>query len=595
MTELDDDRDLAAAFASLRAPGSTADYASREPTVQAVGRVSAPRWPQALAGVLAVAVGLAGAGTFLALRNARQTANSATAGYPAARLGAAMAFDSTTGRTVMFGGVEASGASLSDTWAWDGSSWSAVSAGASPPAMFQPRLSDDPADGGVLLLGEIQPKSQAPSAGCAVASGSAAGGGVIVPNSAPALQTPPAPVKAPSSANGIPPVPSLPSSAGTVSTPPSTVCPYPTAPPLIQTWVLTATGWAQKASTPVLSNDTPALGAQLAYDAATAEVVAVTGATLCDSRLYTQGANISPAVMCPLSGGPASPPNSGDALAVPACAPAASCTAPCPAMAGSAVVNCPSLVQSVTSWSWSHGKWSRIAGAFVTGATGVGVVADGQTGHAMLITQSYRSAAAVACPPGAFCPVAGFTWTTDQYRWAGTSWSQTGWDSSAVLGHPSDGGPSSAAPHGFFVSGAALATSANGHELALTVSGEFYARSSSTAGWALESAGDQPGGRSGAAMAEGPDGSIVLFGGVRGAGPEYWGAALPNPGADTWTWDGSSWRHLAGSALPAQPTPYVCPDPKSLANPCVGKPVPVPQTTGAPVIVPPATAESSAS
>ena len=64
------DRDLSSAFEELRAPASTSDYASRTSGIDIPSTRS--RWPQALASGLAVAVALAGAGTFLALRTARQ-------------------------------------------------------------------------------------------------------------------------------------------------------------------------------------------------------------------------------------------------------------------------------------------------------------------------------------------------------------------------------------------------------------------------------------------------------------------------------------------------------------------------------------------
>ncbi len=42
---------------------------------------------------------------------------------PSARAAHAMAFDSARGATVLFGGAESTGAGLSDTWEWDGTTW----------------------------------------------------------------------------------------------------------------------------------------------------------------------------------------------------------------------------------------------------------------------------------------------------------------------------------------------------------------------------------------------------------------------------------------------------------------------------------------
>ena len=51
---------------------------------------------------------------------------------PAARYTHAMAYDSTSQRTVLFGGATSSG-SQADTWEWNGKDWSEVKAGSPPP------------------------------------------------------------------------------------------------------------------------------------------------------------------------------------------------------------------------------------------------------------------------------------------------------------------------------------------------------------------------------------------------------------------------------------------------------------------------------
>ena len=64
-----------------------------------------------------------------------------------------MAYDSTSGYVVLFGGSIA-GYPIAQTWRFANDSWTNVSAnGASPSARSSAALSDDPADGGVLLFG----------------------------------------------------------------------------------------------------------------------------------------------------------------------------------------------------------------------------------------------------------------------------------------------------------------------------------------------------------------------------------------------------------------------------------------------------------
>jgi len=43
--------------------------------------------------------------------------------HPSARIGHAMAYDSARGVTVLFGGLDRSGAHCDDTWEWNGEIW----------------------------------------------------------------------------------------------------------------------------------------------------------------------------------------------------------------------------------------------------------------------------------------------------------------------------------------------------------------------------------------------------------------------------------------------------------------------------------------
>jgi hypothetical protein len=77
---------------------------------------------------------------------------------PSARSDAAMAYDSTTGQTVLFGGqTDPAGSSpshlLSDTWTWNGSRWSKPKPKTSPPARASATLGDGPNLAAAVLFG----------------------------------------------------------------------------------------------------------------------------------------------------------------------------------------------------------------------------------------------------------------------------------------------------------------------------------------------------------------------------------------------------------------------------------------------------------
>lgn len=72
-------------------------------------------------------------------------------GGPPARYDHAMVYDPAQGRIVMFGGRNAAGAPLGDTWLWNGGSWSPGPSG--PPARFNHAMAYDPARAVVVLFG----------------------------------------------------------------------------------------------------------------------------------------------------------------------------------------------------------------------------------------------------------------------------------------------------------------------------------------------------------------------------------------------------------------------------------------------------------
>ena len=80
-------------------------------------------------------------------------AEQALASHPAARFGAAMAYDAATGTAVLFGGDGHRGRKLGDTWTWDGTSRTRQHPAVSPPAREEAAIAYDAATGTVLLFG----------------------------------------------------------------------------------------------------------------------------------------------------------------------------------------------------------------------------------------------------------------------------------------------------------------------------------------------------------------------------------------------------------------------------------------------------------
>ena len=77
---------------------------------------------------------------------------------PPARAYASMAFDPALGahgELVLFGGLSSTGTALSDTWAFDGTNWTALSPAQSPPARSESAMAYDAATGDVVLFGGL--------------------------------------------------------------------------------------------------------------------------------------------------------------------------------------------------------------------------------------------------------------------------------------------------------------------------------------------------------------------------------------------------------------------------------------------------------
>jgi hypothetical protein len=534
------ERDLSAAFDELRAPASTANYASRTSGIDIPSTRS--RWPQAMASALAVAVALAGAGTFLALRSARQggVASSGAAANPPARSGAAMVWDSTAGVTIMFGGSGSNGNTLHDVWTWDGSRWSAAAKGPGP--LTDVRMVDDPADGGALLLGvpAVAISNGGGVSGCGTSVGSS-GSGIATPAAAgaPAIAIATAPANVPTPASPPPGSSALPTCTPTV------VAPTVVAP-TEQTWLFTQHGWSHPAARGTAI--TPPAGSQLTYDSATRQVVAVsTGYSSCGLPLGVASA-AGPAMVCPMLGAPS-------ALTRPIhCSAVTSCT-------GGA---------TVTTWTWSGTVWKAEPATAVEAGVVTLLFRDPTTQHATLMTSNGGGSpcaslpvnvappsVSVAPPSCAVVPPMTSTWS-----WTGTAWHLLS-QQFIVQATPSLVGAS--------------VTPVSGHIVVLTGAGETWTFAAGQ--WTQDTVTGHPSVRSGAAMAEGPSSTVVLFGGSAGgyAYPLASGVAPAGSqptasqatlGSDTWVWNGTSWRHIAGAA-PAQPPVVGCPKTSSgLILPC---------------------------
>ncbi len=75
------------------------------------------------------------------------------ASHPSSRDGGAMAFDTATGTTILFGGLSATtGAALNDTWSWNGTNWTNLSV-TGPSARYDANLVYDAAIGKLVLFG----------------------------------------------------------------------------------------------------------------------------------------------------------------------------------------------------------------------------------------------------------------------------------------------------------------------------------------------------------------------------------------------------------------------------------------------------------
>ncbi|MGH7722487.1 MAG: hypothetical protein ACRENL_06585 [Candidatus Dormibacteria bacterium] len=518
----DSDRDLRAAFEELRAPASTAGYTTRTPGLE-VPSSTRSRWPQALAAALAITLAIAGAGTFLALRSARQGGAPATStSNPPARSGAAMAYDSTLGVTVMFGGTDAAGRPLTDTWTWNGTGWTAAAQGPGP--MSATRLVDDPAAGGVLLVGMPAPRGSGVAAGCV-------GGGVASPGSVSSAGTPRAATTGAPIVQVSPPAGTPAVASAQPALPPLSTCPTAPAAPAEQTWLFSAHGWQLATGSAATA---PFAGAQLAFDPTTRQVIAVSSNFL-SCGPPRESAVGGGAIACPAMGGNS---RSGAApYGVP-------CDVPASCLGGG----------SVTTWTWSGRAWTKREGGTMPASGTVLLLTDPATGHATLMAQGASNG---TCSLAGGC-AAPLTPRTTTWAWTGSTWNRMSQVNGIQAGPPLE---------------SASVAAVTGHILVVTGDGQTWTFAAGQ--WTQDTVATHPSARRGAALAEGPSGTVVLFGGATDAGLAISSSGTPagSLGSDTWVWNGSRWAHVTGAVPSPLPAPTACPGvATSPKPPCVGPP-----------------------
>jgi len=561
------------------------------------------------AGALVVSVAVVAAVTagYFGLRH--DAALGDGAGGPAARSGAAMAYDPAAGDVVMFGGISAAGRPLGDTWLWEGSGWVAASPATSPPARYGAQMAWDPQSQRVILLGGTG------GAGCS--TGGSTGIGIAVPGSAGSA---PAATGSASASATAPPGSAAATPISAVVTPTSAIAAPPSAAAvssdvctqLQDAWAWDGSDWSRLA----LGQASGQLGhytfseASMATDPTTGRIVLVTsdspaGGGVPIPAIYAggsasgSGSGGSPTVLpassanavtagepcigvdggscasstslptttstaapvptaCPLDGGCASPPCSACVI--------------CPMTSGSAggsagsgaggeviCSNCAetgtpcALLPATLTWVFDGSTFQPVGGSATDAPPSGGELAWFPGSGVLVDLGSGLYAAmggtAAACPYGAPCPMVP---TREEYRWTGTGWTPL-----------QDLSESASAPY-FEVP--PVADTATGEAVGLDSMGATWTATSPEAGWVKVASAPAPTARSDFALAyDGATGQVVLFGG------DAYGASSATGGVagDTWTWDSSGWTLRAGT------TPTPSPSPSGSASP-VASPVILP-------------------
>jgi hypothetical protein len=494
--------------------------------------------------VISLAVVAAVAGGYFGLRHDAASGD----GGPAARAGAAMAYDPATGDVVMFGGTGSDGQALADTWLWDGSGWSEAGPADSPPARYGAEMAWDPQSQRVILLGGTGGTGGNGGNGCSVGSGS----------------------------------------SGTVTS--SGGCTQ-----LQDAWAWDGSDWSQIAlghGTGQLGDYTLA-GASLATDPTSGKLILVTadspasgpvplpaiyngssggegasatgtpggvciavGGGPCGSpvALPSATASISPAqTACPLDGGCLStlcpyPPVAQSTSACPISCDIAMIACPiCPAIpsTGSAVIcsNCPletscSALAATLAWVFD-GSTFQLADSSASDSPASGGQLAWFPGPGLLVDlganlDAVAGGSAASCPADAPCPLIP---AAEDWQWTGSGWT------------PVQNLQASAAARYF--EAPPVSDTAAGEVLGLDYTGALWVSTNPAAGWVEAPSAGAPAPRSEPALAyDGSNGQVVLFGGELLGSTSAAGEVM----GDTWTWDGTTWTEQAGGAPASTPS-----------------------------------------
>ena len=476
--------------------------------------------------MISLAVVAAVAGGYFGLRHDAASGD----GGPAARAGAAMAYDPATGDVVMFGGTGSDGQALAGTWLWDGSGWSEAGPADGPPARYGAEMAWDPQSQRVILLGGTG------GSGCSVGS----------------------------------------ASSGTVSS--TGGCTQ-----LQDAWAWDGSDWSQIAlghGTGQLGDYTLA-GASLATDPTSGKLILVTAASPavavsggasatgttggvciavgggpCGSPVPLPSATAStpPAqTACPLDGGCLStlcpyPPVAQSTSACPiSCATAMIACPICPAIpsTGSAVIcsncpleiSCPALAATLT-WVFD-GSTFQLADSSATDSPESGGELAWFPGPGLLVDlganlDAVAGGSAAACPADAPCPLIP---AAEDWQWTGSGWT------------PVQDLQASAAARYF--PPPPVSDTAAGEVVGLDYTGALWVSTNPAAGWVEAPSAGAPAPRSEPALAyDGSNGQVVLFGGELLGSTSAAGEVM----GDTWTWDGTTWTEQAGGAPASTPS-----------------------------------------
>jgi hypothetical protein len=479
-------------------------------------------WSRPLVAIAFVAVVGAGLGAFFGIRAVQGAGSGTASGQPAARIGAAMAYDAASRTVVLFGGQDRS-RTLDDTWTWDGSGWAQARPATSPPPMDNAQMTYDPVTHDVLLVGSPQvARSLMGPIACSAGSGASSSGS----GGSSSIIVPPG--------NPIPAIAPVPSATGTakrgiVVAPPA--CNTYVAPSAA-TWLWNGSDWSKtSAPTPYVVFG----GGTLATDPVAGRAMLLTRGPFAAPALGAA----QPAIACPMQAG-----------ATPGARP-----------------SCPVFPMLAPAWTWNGQQWKVVVSTPATSSfdtVGSSIVDDAVTGKLATFSSNFiapipEPLPCQGCVTGAPIKQSACCTGTESV-WNGTAWNQIA---------SFRNGPSTA--------GATLVGDPAAHsDLAFTADGQTWVW---TGVWTRLHPGTTPPMTTGAASAyDAATGSVVVFGGIA--------VTQRTSGLydQTWTWGGTGWSRVAGSSGPSVTIPIPSPVSVPPGPPCnpIAKPAPAAGTTQVP-------------